>query len=70
MNDKTPLPAAGGSYRLDGEKLTRVAAPTKSATGKVKKSKFVGGETRRGAAKPKNAPDAPPVAEPAAPQTP
>lgn len=46
-SETTPpvLPAAGGTYRLEGAALTRVAEPTRAPVGKSKGARFVGGET-------------------------
>lgn len=47
MTDDTapPLPAAGGSYRLDGTTLKRVTAPTKPVRSRAKDARFVGTAT-------------------------
>ena len=61
------LPAAGGTYRLDGDALTRVAEPTRVAVGKSKGARFVGGEKPDKPAKAKPRKPAPPAATPTAP---
>lgn len=71
MNSETTppvLPAAGGSYRLEGASLTRVAEPTRTAVGKPKGARFVGGEKADRPAKakpPKLRKSEPPAADPA-----
>lgn len=40
-NSATPVPTAGGSYRLDGSRLTPVKPPTKPAQPKAKRARFV-----------------------------
>lgn len=59
------LPAAGGTYRLEGASLTRVADPTRTAVGNPKGARFVGGENADKPAKakpPKPRKSAPPAA--------
>lgn len=56
-SETTPpvLPSAGGTYRLDGAALTRVAEPTRAPAGKPKGARFVGGEKAEKADKPAKA---------------
>lgn len=65
----TPTPTAGGSYRLDGSRLTPVKPPTKPAQPKAKRARFVN-PTQPPAAKPKAASTTPTAgdAAPAEPQ--